>query len=132
LVVRTGSLFGLAHDEAADFDGRHGGGVTISPTFAPDLCNAVLDLLIDGERGVWHVANRCEINHSDFAKLISGVQHVVRHIPTRSVILGTQPGNFALASRRGKVMPTLQDAVARFIRTRGEPQSQAPLQVAAE
>jgi dTDP-4-dehydrorhamnose reductase len=132
LVVRAGPLFGLAGEEASDFEEHNSGGVTISPTFAPDLCNAVLDLLIDGERGIWHLANRGEINCSGFAKLVSALQHVVAEIPAATSGLGTQSSNFALASGRGEVMPTLRDAVARFIRTRGEVQSQAPLQVAAE
>jgi dTDP-4-dehydrorhamnose reductase len=130
LVVRVGPLFGVAGEEAADFAGRNGGDITISPTFAPDLGNAVLDLLIDGERGIWHVANRGEIDRSDFAKVVSELQHVVAPIP--AAILGRKSRNFALASARGEVMPTLQDALARFIRARAEVQPQEPLQVAAE
>src|SRR5205085_8825757 len=30
----------------------------VSPTFVPDLCHAALDLLIDGETGLWHLANQ--------------------------------------------------------------------------
>jgi dTDP-4-dehydrorhamnose reductase len=130
LVVRIGPLFGVAGEEAADFAGRNGGDITISPTFAPDLGNAVLDLLIDGERGIWHVANRGEIACSDFAKVVSGLQHVVAPIPAAT--LGRKSRNFALTSARGEVMPTLQDSVARFIRSRAELRPQEPLQVAAE
>jgi dTDP-4-dehydrorhamnose reductase len=34
--------------------------VTMSPTYVPDLVDAVLDLLIDEEAGIWHVANHGE------------------------------------------------------------------------
>ncbi|MGI4881446.1 MAG: hypothetical protein ACRYG4_28625 [Janthinobacterium lividum] len=29
----------------------------MSPTYIPDLVDATLDLLIDGEVGVWHLSN---------------------------------------------------------------------------
>ena len=29
----------------------------VSPTYVPDLVHASLDLLIDGEHGLWHLAN---------------------------------------------------------------------------
>ena len=32
--------------------------VVISPTYVPDLTHAALDLLIDGEGGLWHLANQ--------------------------------------------------------------------------
>jgi dTDP-4-dehydrorhamnose reductase len=39
----------------------------ISPTYVPDLCHTTLDLLIDGERGVWHLANQGRLSWFDFA-----------------------------------------------------------------
>ncbi len=32
--------------------------IIVSPTYVPDLVNASLDLLIDGETGLWHLANK--------------------------------------------------------------------------
>jgi dTDP-4-dehydrorhamnose reductase len=31
--------------------------IIVSPTYVPDLVNASLDLLIDSETGLWHLAN---------------------------------------------------------------------------
>ena len=68
LVVRHGPLFGPWHQD--DFVTRalqqlSAGGnfpaiddVTVSPTYVPDLVHACLDLLIDGEQGILHLANR--------------------------------------------------------------------------
>jgi dTDP-4-dehydrorhamnose reductase len=43
----------------------------VSPTFVPDLCHAVLDLLIDGETGIWHLANEGALSWFDFAQAIA-------------------------------------------------------------
>ncbi|WP_129791960.1 family 1 glycosylhydrolase [Sphingosinicella sp. CPCC 101087] len=43
----------------------------ISPTYLPDLCHAALDLLIDGERGVRHVANQGRISWHGFARSLA-------------------------------------------------------------
>ncbi|MDQ3700537.1 MAG: sugar nucleotide-binding protein [Chloroflexota bacterium] len=67
LVVRTGPLFGPWEDD--DFvtvavrhlaSGRRvvlADDAVTSPTYVPDLVHAALDLLVDGERGLWHLAN---------------------------------------------------------------------------
>ena len=39
----------------------------VSPTFVPDLGHATLDLLVDGETGLWHLANRGSVSWHDFA-----------------------------------------------------------------
>src|ERR1051325_5249871 len=41
----------------------------ISPTYVPDLVDASLDLLIDGERGVWHLSNRGALSWAELARL---------------------------------------------------------------
>lgn len=67
LVVRTSAFFGpwdphnfvtIALRTLAD--GRPftvAEDVSVSPTYVPDLVHACLDLLIDGESGLWHLAN---------------------------------------------------------------------------
>ena len=37
---------------------RAAGDLTVSPTYVPDLVHACLDLLIDGEAGIWHLSQR--------------------------------------------------------------------------
>ena len=78
LVIRTSAFFGpwdrhnflhkglssaaLAEALPASLD-------VVSPTYVPDLAHAVLELLIDGENGIWHLANNGSISWYDFARL---------------------------------------------------------------
>mgnify|MGYP003289203995 CR=1 FL=1 len=43
----------------------------VSPTYVPDLVQAALNLLIDDERGVWHVANRGAVSWAGFAQMVA-------------------------------------------------------------
>ncbi|HEX8294247.1 MAG TPA: family 1 glycosylhydrolase, partial [Pyrinomonadaceae bacterium] len=78
LVVRTSAFFGpwdeynfvhaalgaLARGEefvAAD-------DAWVTPTYVPALVHACLDLLVDGEGGVWHLANAGAVTWADFAR----------------------------------------------------------------
>jgi dTDP-4-dehydrorhamnose reductase len=77
LIVRTSAFFGpwdrynfawnvlsaLARGETVSASGDS----EISPTYVPDLCHVTLDLLIDGEKGVWHLANQGRLSWYDFA-----------------------------------------------------------------
>jgi dTDP-4-dehydrorhamnose reductase len=132
LVVRVGPLFGLPRESPATFEQDRRSHISVSPTFAPDMCQAVLDLLIDGERGTWHLANRGAIRPSDFAKMM-------RELPqggNNSSATGCSnysSRNFALSSSRGEIMPSLADAIARFAGSRPVLDGQEPpLHVAAE
>lgn len=40
----------------------------VSPTYVPDLVHAALDLLLDDEKGVWHLANDSAISWHDLAR----------------------------------------------------------------
>jgi dTDP-4-dehydrorhamnose reductase len=40
----------------------------VSPTYIVDLVNVSLDLLIDGEEGIWHLANAGEISWKALAQ----------------------------------------------------------------
>ena len=41
----------------------------VSPTYVPDLANATLDLLVDGDGGLWHLASEGETSWADLARL---------------------------------------------------------------
>ncbi|RYE38101.1 MAG: NAD(P)-dependent oxidoreductase, partial [Sphingobacteriales bacterium] len=43
------------------------GDVFVSPTYVPDLVNVSLDLLVDDEKGIWHLANHGELTWADLA-----------------------------------------------------------------
>jgi dTDP-4-dehydrorhamnose reductase len=129
LVVRAGPLFGLVDDNAASFEGGNEPASLVSPTFAPDLVNAALDLLIDGERGVWHLANRGEISYAEFAGLLLQGRPSAKLPCTGSA---TPLSNLSLTSVRGDILPSLDDALARFLGPDHRALSEEPVQVAAE
>ena len=43
----------------------------VSPTYLPDLVNATLDLIVDDEKDIWHVANSTAITWAGFAYKIA-------------------------------------------------------------
>lgn len=95
--------------------------ITISPTYVPDLVNAVLDLLIDGEHGIWHVANAGQVTWADFARLaaVKGGHDVagVQARPGQALgFVAARPTFTALSSERGHFMPRLEDSLERCVR----------------
>jgi dTDP-4-dehydrorhamnose reductase len=92
--------------------------LVISPTYVPDLADAALDLLIDGETGLRHLANADAVSWAEFARrlssaldldggLIRGRAHRAFGWPAR------RPAYAALGTERGQVMPDLDQAIAR-------------------
>jgi dTDP-4-dehydrorhamnose reductase len=125
LVVRTSAFFGPWDEHHFAFAAvraamngepfvasrdRH-----VSPTYVPDLVNATLDLLIDGETGVWHLANQGAVSEYEFARRVLCAldlgDHVLRPGETGNA---PRPANSTLASERGWVMPSLDAAIARY------------------
>lgn len=102
----------------------------VSPTYLPDLIDAALDLLIDGERGVWHLANRGAVSWAEFAQRaaqLAGLDtRLVQGAPAAALgQLAPRPRFSALASERGGNMPALEDGLARYLRER-ESEPRAP------
>jgi dTDP-4-dehydrorhamnose reductase len=78
LIIRTSAFFGpwdrhnfvwqslarLSRGEVVVASARQ----LVSPTYVPDLVSASLDLLLDGETGVWHLANPGEVSWRDLAR----------------------------------------------------------------
>jgi dTDP-4-dehydrorhamnose reductase len=94
---------------------------TISPTYVPDLVHASLDLLIDGERGIWHLSNTSAITWANFARHAAEVFNMdaalVEGRPTKSLGLAAQrPAYSALTSERGLLLPSLEDAIKRYFK----------------
>lgn len=135
LVIRTSAFFGPWDDFnfASAALGAFSNGsvfkaandVTISPTYVPDLVNASLDLLIDGECGLWHLANSCAVTWADFARLLADRGRYdsawVEGVATESLGLRARRPSFsALASERGSLLTSLDDAIERYFRDRRE------------
>ena len=93
----------------------------VSPTYVVDLVNAVLDLLIDRERGIWHLTNRGAVSWAQFAHQVAHVTRLpadlIEAVPTRTLgHAAPRPRYSALASERAAIMPALDDAVQRYLR----------------
>ena len=91
----------------------------VTPTYVPDLCNAALDLLIDGEAGIWHVTNGEALSWAEFAQRIArscGLDDSLIE-PVASTELGwkaARPVKSALRSDKGCELPSLTWAIERF------------------
>jgi dTDP-4-dehydrorhamnose reductase len=93
--------------------------LVISPTYVPDLVNAALDLMIDDEKGIWHLANNGSVSWSDFLHIaldISGLStHLVEPVHSNELhFTAPRPRFSALGSSRGTIMPDLLNAVERY------------------
>lgn len=124
LIVRTGAFFGPWEPTAFAETARRaleGSGrfeaeedVEMSPAYVPDLVHAALDLLIDGASGVWHLANDGACSRHDLARTVATAAGLD---PGRIVPLWLgERRSTVLTSRRGVLLPPLEDAFARFLR----------------
>lgn len=129
LIVRTGSIFGpwdntnfltVALQSLAEGDKVLGAADSVSsPTYLPDLVNATLDLLIDGEQGIWHLANDGAVSEADFVALaapLCGLSNANLYWYSLCDLAqrAPRPRFSVLGSERGWIMPKLEDALLRF------------------
>lgn len=95
----------------------------VSPTYVPDLVNASLDLLIDGEFGVWHLANPSEIAWAELARMAAtqaglNTSLIESRLLQDLDLVAPRPTYSALGSERGVMLPTLENALARYMSER--------------
>jgi dTDP-4-dehydrorhamnose reductase len=130
LVVRTSAFFGPwdAHNAvtrtlqalASKRPFVVADNVMISPTYVPDLVQASLDLLIDRETGVWHLANAGALSWAELARQaaeLAGLdaQGVVGRPVEELGLVARRPIYSVLGSARGWLLPTLDDALLRYL-----------------
>jgi dTDP-4-dehydrorhamnose reductase len=106
--LRRGERWRAVHDQC------------VSPTYVPDLVQATLDLLIDGEHGVWHLSNRGAVTWARLAQMAAEAARLdtrlVEATPGRSFgQRAARPRYSALGSERGALMPTLEHALGRYL-----------------
>jgi dTDP-4-dehydrorhamnose reductase len=92
----------------------------VSPTYVPDLVHACLDLLVDGETGLWHLASDGAVSWAEFARRAAEAAGLdVRHVqavPAQALgLVAPRPRFSALGSERARLMPRLDDAMLRFV-----------------
>lgn len=129
LVIRTSAFFGpwdrhnfVSHvlGELKDRREVHAAAdVQVSPTYVPDLVHTTLDLAIDGERGLWHLANEGVTTWAAFGKLAAEIAGHdaggVTAVPSASLgWTARRPRFSALTTARGAALPPLDDALRRY------------------
>lgn len=130
LVVRTGPLFGpwdsrnfvyqtlMALKEGKDVEAASD--IFMSPTYVPDLAHRSLDLLLDEETGIFHIANDAVVSWKEWAQhiaLATGYDAKGSNGFTTQQQNQTpkQPTNTALRSEKGIHLPSLDHALERYL-----------------
>src|SRR6185312_13348543 len=93
--------------------------LVMTPTYVPDLCHAVLDLVIDGETGLWHLSNGEAVTWADFGQVLAeklGLdRRLIRPVPAAEFgWRARRPPKAPLATERGRRLPDLGGAVERY------------------
>jgi dTDP-4-dehydrorhamnose reductase len=137
LVVRTGAVF--CAEASSRFAGRVAQRLSagrsipapcdliFSPTYLPDLCNALLDLVIDAEAGLWHLTHGEAMSWADFGGAVAEAldldRRLVRATPHAELgRLAHHPARLALGSERGLRMPPLSKALKHYAQALRESQ----------
>lgn len=133
LVVRTSAFFGPwdEHNYVTRAIGSLVGGravvtaddTRVSPTYIPDLIDETLDLLVDGESGIWHLANDGAVS---WYELLTTAARMAGLDPTRVIgrpsaelgLVAPRPRATPLVSRRGAQLPSLEHALVRYFPAR--------------
>ncbi|MFC3069506.1 family 1 glycosylhydrolase [Phenylobacterium soli] len=94
--------------------------LVVSPTYVPDLVDATLDLVIDGETGIRHLANPAAVSWAEFARRIAAAvgldPEMIREVPSRTFRWPARRPSFAaLDTERGQTLPPLDQAIARYV-----------------
>lgn len=129
LTIRTAAFFSpydphnfasqVVRALASDLEAPAAEDLVVSPTYVPDLVEAVLDLMIDGETGIRHLANEGAVSWAEFGRRIAGAAGFdpgrVRAVPAAAFgWAAARPRDATLATERGKLMPSLDHALANF------------------
>ncbi|QBI05281.1 NAD-dependent epimerase/dehydratase family protein [Pseudoduganella albidiflava] len=110
--------------------------LVVSPTYVPDLVQTCLDLLIDNESGIWHLSNGEAVSWADLARRVcslAGLDEALVDAQPATALEGQapQPRYSALGSERGNLMPTLDDALQRYLKAVEEVRRQGDTHVGA-
>jgi dTDP-4-dehydrorhamnose reductase len=94
--------------------------ISISPTYVPDLVDATLDLLIDNEDGIWHLANPAVVTWAELARVVARKagydSERIESQPTESLgFMARRPSFTPLSSERGNFMPSLEEGLDRYL-----------------
>jgi dTDP-4-dehydrorhamnose reductase len=125
LIVRTSAFFGPwdHHNFLASTIGklRRGEEVVasdktiVSPTYIPDLVHATMDLLLDGETGIWHLTNQGAVSWHELAKEAAAMAKLDRAMVARlRPAADDGQADTSLSSSRGILLRPLEAALSDF------------------
>lgn len=130
LVIRTSAFFGpwdhhnfvyhLLESLQAGQPFAAANNLHISPTYVPDLVHASLTLLVNGEKGIWHLANQGTYSWAEFAVLAASLHQANPELIEARPAAGfgwpaKRPAFTALSSERGSLMPSVEHALHRYL-----------------
>lgn len=129
LIIRPGTIFepfaennflreqlrALARGERV----RVANDIKISMTYLPELVQTTLDLLIDGETGVWHLAHPGIVTPEQLLTTAAGIAGIdtrmIEGVPIWSLRHpALRPRFRALDSERGQFLPPLDETLQRY------------------
>lgn len=129
LVIRTSAFFGpsdeynFAHWVLNNINNQQSftvaNDVLISPTYVPDLVHATLDLLVDEEKGIWHLANKGALTWADFAyetaNKFEADSSFINAVPLKDLSYpAVRPYYCVLGTEKGYYLPSFENAMQRF------------------
>ena len=85
----------------------------VSPTYVPDLVHASLDLMLDEEKGIWHLTNEGAVSWHELACEVADLAKVSRDRVIRAK--GTKKADTSLSSNRGLMLRPLDRALSDFV-----------------
>jgi dTDP-4-dehydrorhamnose reductase len=97
--------------------------LVVSPTYVPDLVDETLNLLADGASGLWHLANVGAVTWEELAYMVADAaghdrSSIIGRPAAELRMAAARPPCAPLASERGALLPTLEDALARYFSER--------------
>ncbi|MDB5017988.1 MAG: sugar nucleotide-binding protein [Mucilaginibacter sp.] len=131
LVIRTSAFFGPWDKDnfiKLAIDGlqaeRHfsvANDVMVSPIYVPDLVHTSLDLMLDNEKGIWHLSNNGKTSWASLAYSVAerlGLKTgFIKSMPLMHLgYKAKRPLYSVLNSERGSILPTLDHAIDRCLR----------------
>ena len=95
--------------------------VVVSPTYVPHLVDKTLDLLIDEEKGIWHLTNEGTLTWRDFAEELAlrggySGKNITPCLQTDMQWNAIRPAYSALQSDKGIKLPSLEHAITQYFK----------------
>ena len=95
--------------------------IYISPTYVPHLVNTSLDILIDKENGIWHLANKGSLSWAEFAFLVADKFDLNKSLinavsADKMNYIARRPFNTVLGSERGHLLPSFESAMDEYLK----------------